>query len=163
MKTIYVFLISIFLSTAMYISAQQKDPAAVVQEVLNRSARAFAQNDLKTLEKTWANDDSVIVYESGYANYGWADYRDNHLVPEMKEMKNTEYELSDIRAHVSGNTAWATFKYRISADHQGKHVSGVGLGTAVLEQKSNQWKIVHWHSSSPPRKPQQPQTQSESH
>jgi len=57
----------------------------------------------------------------------------------------------------AGKTAWATFKYTISADvgEPGKtrHVDGGGLGTAVLEQRDGEWRIVHWHSSAPRRMP----------
>jgi len=130
-----------------------QDPAEHIREVLTRSTTAFERGDMATMEKTWANDDSVIVFESGHANYGWADYRDNHLGPEMKEMKNTKYTLSDVKAKVSGNTAWATFKYAISADIGSRHVDGAGLGTAVLEKRGNEWRIVHWHSSEPRRAP----------
>lgn len=127
-------------------SAQTTDEK-VVADVLRQNATAFAKNNLATLEKIWANDESVTVFEGGYANYGWKDYRDNHLAPEMKEMKNTKYEYSDIKAKVAGNMAYATMKYTISGDIGTKHVDGAGLATAVLEKTNGKWKIVHWHSS----------------
>ena len=126
---------------------------AAVREVLLKSAMAFEKNDVELITKAWANDDSVTFFESGHANYGWTDYSDHHLLPEMKEMKNTKYTLSDIKVKVSGNTAWATFKYAISADIGTRHVDGAGLGTAVLEKRGQDWKIVHWHSSAPRRAP----------
>ncbi len=131
----------------------QGSAEAAVREVLLKSAMAFEKNDVELVTKVWANDESVTVFESGHANYGWADYRDHHLLPEMKEMKNTKYTLSDIKAKVSGNTAWATFKYAISADIGARHVDGAGLGTAVLEKRGQDWRIVHWHSSAPRRAP----------
>jgi len=113
-----------------------------------------------TATKVWANDESLTVFEQGHANYGWADYRDHHLVPEMGEMKNTKYAFSDIKIHLAGKTAWATFKYTISADvpDAGKirHVDGSGLGTAILEERNGSWQIVHWHSSAPRRAPSNP-------
>ena len=131
------------------------DEEAAVRDVLMKSALSFEKNDVLMATNVWANDGSLTVFESGHANYGWADYRDNHLVPEMAEMKNTKYTLADIKIHLAGKTAWATFKYAISADvpDQGKtrHVEGSGLGTAVLEQRSGRWQIVHWHSSAPRR------------
>ena len=129
------------------------DPAEHIREVLNQNAAAFVRGDMATLDKIWANDESVTVFEQGHANYGWKDYRDNHLGPEMKEMKNTKYLLSDIKAKVAGSTAWATFKYTISADIGARHVDGAGLGTAVLEKRGPQWQIVHWHTSAPRRAP----------
>lgn len=133
------------------VSAQDNEKA--VRDVLLQSATNFEKGDMAALEKLWANDESVTVFESGHANYGWADYRDRHLGPEMKEMKNTKYTLSDIKVKVSGTTAWATFKYAISADIGTRHVDGSGLGTAVLEKRGQDWRIVHWHSSAPRRAP----------
>lgn len=124
-----------------------------VREALMQSAAGFEKGDMAVLNKVWANDESVTVFESGHANYGWADYRDHHLMPEMKEMKNTKYTLSDIKVKLAGTTAWATFKYTISADEGARHVDGSGLGTAVLEKRDGRWQIVHWHSSAPRRAP----------
>jgi ketosteroid isomerase-like protein len=134
-------------------AANAQDDVKSVSDVLTQSAVGFEKGDMAALEKLWANDESVTVFESGHANYGWADYRDHHLGPEMKEMKNTKYTLSDIKVRVSGNTAWATFKYTISADIGTGHVDGAGLGTAVLEKRGQDWRIVHWHSSAPRRAP----------
>ncbi len=135
----------------------QSSNEAAVRDALLKSASSFEKNDLAAATQVWANDDSLTVFESGHANYGWVDYRDNHLGPEMREMKNTKYAFSDIKIHLAGKTAWATFKYAISADvtDNGKqrHVDGAGLGTAVLEQRDGQWRIVHWHSSAPRRAP----------
>src|SRR2546423_1899293 len=131
------------------------DDEKAVRDVLMRSATSFEKNDTAEATKVWVNDESLTVFESGHANYGWADYRDHHLGPEMREMKNTKYAFSDIKIHLAGKTAWATFKYAISADvtsnGQQRHVDGAGLGTAVLEQRDGQWRIVHWHSSAPRR------------
>ena len=136
--------------------AQTNDEAAV-RAALLQSASSFEKNDIAAATRVWANDESLTVFESGHANYGWADYRDHHLVPEMGEMKNTKYAFTDIKIHLAGKTAWATFKYTISADvtsnGQQRHVDGGGLGTAVLEQRNGRWQIVHWHSSAPRRAP----------
>jgi ketosteroid isomerase-like protein len=134
-------------------STAAHDPAEHVREVLTKNAAAFERGDMAALDKLWANDESVTVFESGHANYGWADYRDNHLGPELKEMKNVRYALSDVRAKVSGATAWATFKYALSADAGERRVEAAGLGTAVLERRGQEWRIVHWHTSAPRRAP----------
>src|SRR5260370_40826231 len=60
--------------------------------------------------QVWANDESLIVFESGNANYGWADYRDHHLVPVMGSMKNTKGGFTDLKIHLAAQTAWATLK-----------------------------------------------------
>jgi ketosteroid isomerase-like protein len=148
--------VGVVLKSAASGSAIQNEEAAV-RHVLLRSASSFAKNDIAEATKVWANDESLTIFESGHANYGWAEYRDHHLVPEMSEMKNTKYEFSDIKVRLAGNTAWATLKYTIAADVIGngktRHVDGGGLGTAVLENRYGQWRIVHWHSSAPRRAP----------
>ena len=146
-----------FVASSTSTAAAHADDEAAVRDALMKSALSFEKNDVAMASQVWANDESLTVFESGHANYGWTDYRENHLVPEMGEMKNTKYGFSDIKIHVAGNTAWATLKYTISADvtDNGKtrHVEGGGLGTAILEKRDGRWQIVHWHSSAPRRTP----------
>ena len=147
-----LILATVVFAAALNLSAQTKDEMQV-REVLTQNTTAFAQNDMATLDKIWANDEAVTVFENGHANYGWADYRNNHLTPEMKEITNTKYASSDMKIKIDGKTAWATFKYTISGDADGKHFDGSGLGTAILEKRAGRWVIVHWHSSAPRRAP----------
>lgn len=144
-------LFAILLATA---SAQTNEEKAVIS-VLTQDAAAVEKGDLAALDKLWANDESVTVFESGHANYGWNDYRNNHLAPELKEFKNTKYSFSEMKVKVDGKTAWATFKYALSADIGTRHVDAGGLATAVLEKRNGEWRIVHWHSSAPRRAPAQ--------
>lgn len=134
------------------VAAQTNEEKAVIS-VLTQDAVAVEKGDLTALDKLWANDESVTVFEGGHANYGWNDYRNNHLAPELKEFKNTKYSFSDLKVKVDGKTAWATFKYALSADVGTRHVDAGGLGTAVLEKRNSEWRIVHWHSSAPRRAP----------
>ena len=129
------------------------DAVADVRNVLEQNAKGFEKGDMHALDSIWAHDENVTVFENGYANYGWSDYRDHHLKPEVEEMKNVAYRLTDIKPRVAGEIAWATFKYTITAEYQGKKVDGAGLGTAVLERRGGEWKIVHWHTSAPRKKP----------
>lgn len=133
-------------------SAQIADVKAVT-DVLTREAQAVEKGDLPALDKIWANTEDVTVFESGYANYGWNDYRNTHLGPELKEFKNTKYAFSDMKVKTSGNLAFATFKYTLSADMGTRHVDSGGLGTAILEKQAGKWRIVHWHSSAPRKTP----------
>jgi ketosteroid isomerase-like protein len=154
LSTVVLVASGLYLKTGQ---AAQANEEQAVRDELRKSAVSFEKNDLAMASQVWANDESLTIFESGHANYGWADYRDHHLVPEMGEMKNTKYEFSDIRVHLAGNTAWATLKYTIAANvienGKSRHVDGGGLGTAILEKRSEGWRIVHWHSSAPRRAP----------
>lgn len=129
-------------------AAQTADDKAVIA-VIQQNAAAFAKNDTSAMEKIWDNSENVVIFEGGHANYGWADYRDNHLFPEMKEIQNAKYEFTDIKPKVSGNLAYATMKYSISGDVNKRHFESAGVATAVLEKIRGTWKLVHFHSSSP--------------
>ena len=131
----------------------QTDEVKAVTDVLMREAVAVEKGDLTALDKIWANTEDVTVFESGHANYGWNDYRNTHLAPELKDFKNTKYTFSDMKVKVDGKTAWATFKYTLAADMGTRKVESGGLGTAVLEKRDGKWRIVHWHSSAPRRAP----------
>src|SRR5437879_6093824 len=156
-----VAVVAAMLASVSVLTAAQRsnaaDDEAAVRDALMKSASSFEKNDMTTATAVWANDESLTVFESGHANYGWTDYRDHHLGPEMKEMTNTKYSFSDLKIHLAGNTAWVTMRYSIAADvgEAGKtrHVEGAGLASAVLEKRDGQWRIVHWHSSAPRRAP----------
>ena len=132
--------------------AVQQSAAKAVTRALEQSADAFARGDLAAASKVWSNSESLTVFEGGHVNDGWTDYRDNHLGPEMKELRHVSYRLSRIEPHVVGDTAWATFRYAISGeDLSSKTFSGTGIGTAVLERQGRTWRIVHWHTTSTPK------------
>jgi uncharacterized protein (TIGR02246 family) len=139
--------------SAYFTVAAQSAEEKAVRDVLTQEAAAVEKGDLAALDRLWANDESVTVFESGHANYGWADYRNNHLAPELKEFKNTKYAFSDLKVKVDGKTAWATFKYTLSADIGTRRIDSGGLATAILEKRDGNWRIVHWHSSAPRRQP----------
>ncbi|MEO8647729.1 MAG: nuclear transport factor 2 family protein [Acidobacteriota bacterium] len=137
-------LIGLTFSWSVTVSAQTADENAVMK-VLNNEASAVEKGDLASLDKIWANSEDVTVFESGHANYGWNDYRNSHLAPELKEFKNTKYAFTDLKVKVDGKTAWATFKYSLAAEIGTRKVESGGLGTAVLEKRQGKCRIVHWH------------------
>jgi ketosteroid isomerase-like protein len=143
-------------SASRQVSSAHADDEKAVRDVLQQEAAAFEKGDVEALNKFWANDEWVSVFESGGADIGWANYRDHHLVPEMKELKNTKHTLSDIRVRVAGKTAWATFRYALAGDIKDRHIDVNGLGTAILEERNGRWLIVHRHTSARRRAPATP-------
>ncbi|GAC1579180.1 MAG: hypothetical protein NVS3B7_13060 [Candidatus Elarobacter sp.] len=128
--------------------------AAAVVKALDESAAAFEHGDLGAASRVWSHSEGLTVFEGGHVNNGWTDYRDNHLGPEMKELREVRYRLSEVVPHLAGHTAWATFRYSISgSERTGRTFSGTGIGTAVLERQDGTWRIVHWHSTSTPKPP----------
>lgn len=116
---------------------------------------AAERGDMAALDTLYAGD-SLTVIEGAGINRTWADYRDHHLGPEMKEMKNMQYRPTDIEMHVAGNTAWAIFRYSLKADMNGRPADVVGRGTAILERRGPRWVVRHTHTSGRARRPNDP-------
>lgn len=134
--------------------AQSGDARAVIATVQALFAAA-ERGDNAALDTLYAGD-SLTVVEGAGINRGWADYRDHHLAPEMKEMKNFRYRPFEIEARVSGDLAWAMFRYALSANVKGKPVDVVGRGTAILERRGSRWVVRHTQTASRERRPTDP-------
>lgn len=129
--------------------------AGNVVAVLRALFSAAERNDMAALDSLYAGD-SLTVVEGAGINRGWADYREHHLAPELKEMKNFQYTPSDIEVHVAGDVAWALFRYSLKAEMGGKAVDQVGRGTAVLERRGSRWVVRHTQTSSRARRATDP-------
>lgn len=128
---------------------------AAVVGVIRALFAAGERNDLAALDTLFAGD-SLTVVEGAGINRGWADYRDHHLAPEMKEMQNFRYRPFEIEARVSGNMAWAIFRYALQATVAGKAIDNVGRGTAILERRGSRWVVRHTQTTSRARRPADP-------
>ncbi len=131
-------------------------PAAVQAiEAIRALFAAAERGDLAALDSMYAGD-SLLVIEGAGINRGWADYRDNHLAPELKEFQNFRYRPFEIEARVSGDLAWATFRYALTADLADRKVDVVGRGTAILERRGNRWVVRLSQTASRARRPSDP-------
>ena len=141
-----LLLVVLLLSGNTLTLAQTADEKAV-REVVLKNAEAFEKGDLALMDKIWADDEKVTVIEAGNFDYGWRNFRDKHLGPELKAMQNRKFTLSDIRVHVKDKTAWATFAYKIEADFNGRHIDADGAGTMVMEKIKGEWRIAMYLTS----------------
>ena len=95
-------------------------------------------------------DPDLVVLEGTHKNVGWADYRDNHIGPEMREwsgFKVLESRITD--SVVEGALAFVVVEshYRISTP-QGPAVTVAAAETLVLKRTGGQWRVRHLHYSS---------------
>ena len=129
--------------------------AAQVGATVRALFAAIERGDLVALDSLYAGDSATIVEGAGI-NRGWADYRDHHLGPELKEMKNFRYRPFEIEARTAGNLGWATFRYALSGNMGAQALDLVGRGTAILERRGSRWVVRHTHTSYRPRRPADP-------
>lgn len=120
-------------------------------EAVVRAAFAHSEaGQLSALDTIYTANATII--EGAGLDRSWVNYRDHHLAPELKEFKNFRYRPSDIEVTVSGNTAWAMFRYTLSATMGERNIDNVGRGTMILERAGDQWRIRHSHTSSRARR-----------
>lgn len=136
------------------VAAPNAEVAAVIQTIQALFAAA-ERGDLAALDSLYAGD-SLLVIEGAGINRGWTDYRDNHLAPELKDFQNFRYRPFEIEARVSGNLAWATYRYALSADLANGKADVVGRGTAILERHGNRWIVRLTQTASRARRPSDP-------
>jgi ketosteroid isomerase-like protein len=135
-------------ATAAASAAFASEPAeATLKAFIEAYDRAFNAKDLNRLATFYHAD--VTIFEGGYVNTGWVDYRDNHLGPELKEMQDLQFAHVEVVPHVlSDGTAYVTAEYRLKTRIEGKPVDAEGLETLVLvKDGEGAWKIRHSHTS----------------
>lgn len=138
--------------SAAPLTSQQARVAATLRALFAAAER----NDLPALDTLYAGD-SLTVIEGAGLNRTWADYRDHHLAPEMKEMKGFQYRPADVEVRMLGaDAAWAFFRYSLKADIGGRATDVVGRGTAILERRGARWVVRHTHTSGRARRPTDP-------
>jgi len=136
-------------------SAPAQTPAsdAAIVTWLQSFDRAFIAKDLDKLSAFYHPD--VTIFEGGSVNNGWADYRDHHIGPELKEMAQLQFEHRNVAVHLlNGTTAYVTSEYALKARVEDRDVDSGGLETLVLVKGTDgAWKIRHSHTSARRRAP----------
>ena len=149
--------VSAFLAVLGTGFAPAAEPPLDIQKWLLDYDTTFNRKDLGRLASFYHPD--VTIYEGGSINTGWADYRDNHLGPELEEMESPRLTHTNVELHPlapQGSAAYVTSEYRLQARMQGTHIDAGGLETLVLVRSvGGRYVIRHSHTSSK-RRPASP-------
>jgi ketosteroid isomerase-like protein len=129
--------------------------AASLEAWLKTYDADFNAKDLEKLASFCHPD--VTIYEGGGVNNGWADYRDNHLWPELKGFEGLQFAHRDTKVTIlpGGQSAYAASRYTLKAKMGERVIDSEGLATYLLiGQPDGAWQIRHSHTSSrPARRP----------
>ena len=151
MKRHIIALMTICLTGVTVLAQDGKDDASVVATLTNYAA-AIQSKDMAEIEKYAVTNNDFTIFEGGHINWGWADYRDHHLGPELKQFLEIKYSFADIKPHIYGDIAYATLKSSIAVKMERREFEGESLATAVLVKRDGNWKIKHLHTSRIPRR-----------
>jgi ketosteroid isomerase-like protein len=128
----------LILIASLSATAQTSDASSAVRDVVTTFEAAFQAKDLTKIERLVSPD--ILVFENGYRNDGWPDFRDHHLIPEFKKSTGS-YTSSIVKIDVSGDMAWAYS--RMDRAHVRNNPEQPDVWTVyVLRRESNAWKIV---------------------
>lgn len=148
---------SVFLSAGLLLAASSAVSAAPAAKAASGEAAvlaavsayrsAIAEGSLDKLASVVELE--LTVLEGMHLNRGWADYRDNHIGPEMKEWR--AFRVADpsvIDVSVAGDWAYAVTRATYTIVLPEKAVVLEAAETFVLRRRAGSWRVRHVHSSS---------------
>jgi len=126
------------------------DFATEIRRWMEAYDRALVAKDLERLAAFY--HPHVTIFEGGGVNQGWADYRDDHLGPELAELEGLEFAHQNVMPRLlgsDGRTAYVTAEYRLRGRLKDREIDSGGLVTLILGRgEDGAWKIWHAHMSS---------------
>jgi ketosteroid isomerase-like protein len=128
-------------------TADEEAVAATIEAVFEATERS----DFAALDSLYAGSELTVIEGAGI-NRGWADYRDDHLKPELKDFRSFVYRPFEIEAQAAGEFAWAIFRYDLKVELEDRSVDNVGRGTAILVRRDGRWIVRHMQTASRPRR-----------
>lgn len=124
--------------------------AQAVVVVVERFGQSLAAGDLKTVEALLDTD--VLILETGGAESSREEYLGHHAIADAQFLKGTHNELKRRRARIEGDLAWVGTESELHASKDGKPMVLLSTETMVLKKIGADWRIVHIHWSSRPKK-----------
>jgi ketosteroid isomerase-like protein len=130
-------LLLVALATTVFAAGPDK---AGVKSAIQQFQQALERHDVAAIEALVSPD--VVVLENGHRNQGWADFRDNHLIPEFKEPPApSKWEF--VKVVASSEMAWGYTKQPIDVTGKdGKHVGYLVWSAYVFQKVGPAWKLV---------------------
>ena len=134
MRSVRIFVVLAMFAGAAF--AQSASGNVEVRGLMTRFHEALQKRDVTAIEKLVSND--LVVFENGGRNDGWADFRDNHLIPEMKEpAPESKWEI--VRVESKGDMAWGYTSETFTSAKGNK----IQLWSVfVMKRAGKEWRIV---------------------
>ena len=118
-----------------------------VREVLVAYHIALTSGDMARIEAFVIADERFAMIEGKHTNWGWADYRDNHLAGELADLQKVDLTLDIRDIHIDGDLALASFTFAVTPKGDPTKNYGVSRATAILIREDGSWLIRHLHTS----------------
>lgn len=133
-------------AVAAQLAAKAASGEAAVLSAVSAYRSAIAEGSLDKLAAVV--EPELTVLEGMHLNRGWADYRDNHIGPEMKEWNSFSVaDPSVVTVSVAGDWAYAVSRATYTIVMPEKTVVLDAAETFVLRRRDGAWRVRHVHSS----------------
>lgn len=118
--------------------------------VVESFGKALGRGDLKTAGELLDSD--VLILETGGAEHSREEYLGHHAISDAAFLKGAHSQLTRRRARAHGDLAWVGTEGELHTSKNGKAVTVLSTETMVLERTGADWRIVHIHWSSRPKR-----------
>ena len=129
-------------------AAAKPDPAKAVRDAFERMTEAIRQADATKLMSVYDNSERTLFFNNnGSVTMGWALMKSNRE-SSFAKTKNVTLETTGVRVDMlSPTSAYVSFKWKQTQEHDGKLESASGRTTLVFKKIGRDWKVVHAHIS----------------
>jgi ketosteroid isomerase-like protein len=131
-------------------ASQQEEPG--LRALVPKIVASWESFDMTKIEPYYAADEDLTYFDLVPLKYNnWAEYRVGAKTALFDPNRSIKLQVNDdLRVHVRGKLAWATFTFGgdiVSKQGAASHLDG--RWTMVLEKRTSGWIVVHEHVSAP--------------
>lgn len=127
-----------------------EDRARPAVEVVERFSAALQAGDLERAGRLLAED--VLILESGGAESSREEYLGGHAKSDAAFLKDAHVAVSRRTARIEGALVWVGTESELHTTKEGKPMTLLSAETMVLKKTAGEWRIVHIHWSSRPKR-----------
>lgn len=126
---------------------KQAQPAVAVVEQFSKALQAANFDQVRALLA-----DDVLILESGGAERSREEYLGHHAISDAAFLKGAHAQVKQRTARVEGPLAWVGTESELYVTKDGKALTLLSAETMILKKTGADWRIVHIHWSSRPKK-----------
>lgn len=119
-------------------------------DVVNAFGKALSSGDMQQVETLL--DPAVIILETGGAERSRAEYLGHHAKEDARFLGTAHVSLTRRTARANGAMVWVASESEIHTSKEGEPITLLSTETMVLTKTASDWRIVHIHWSSRPKK-----------
>ena len=157
MRTLYRALLAVLASGLLLpgnVLAGEAEDAAALEHIIEAVRNGWLEADGDPFREHFLDFYGARYIESGGQNEGLADLVEHHVEPEGHALADFELNFSNPEIHLEGDFAWAIVDVDLEATviSRDEKISRKGYQTFLFRRTDGEWKVVHTHSSTRPKK-----------